>query len=442
MLEQHQSWIAAEPSSRTLTHRSKRRPGLIILGLLLVFIGGWLMLTAIEAARLRMLTCSWTDQEVTCQGKLVWLGVVLREAAVTAEQAVVFAASVDEADRAAAYLKTPADESLIIRAGGDFDRLSWGLIGSILVAVGLFLAVSGYRIIVRPAHGGTVSGLAFSPDGSRLASAGLDKVVHLWPTEDDACLTLNGQHGPLVGCAFTPDGAGLVTASWDRVVSLWRVSDGTLLNRWQVDGDPFVCLTLSPAGEMLACGGSEGQIRLWRLADSTLMQTLDGHQGRVEDLAFSADGQILVSASADRSVRLWQVTDGLTLHKLEHPEGVTCAAIAPDGQTVTSGSTDSLIRLWSVESGILERSLEGHSHWVRRLRYAPDGQTLISASTDQTIRLWSLENGALIRTLHEHQSEVTALAMSPDGRWLASGSADQTVKLWPLTRDREEIDLA
>jgi WD40 repeat protein len=77
-----------------------------------------------------------------------------------------------------------------------------------------------------------------------------------------------------------------------------------------------------------------------------------------------------------------------------------------------------------------QRTLKGHTGWVRALAVTSDSKVLISAGDDATIRFWDLSNGRCFRTLKAHTAAVRGITLSPDGMKLASASWDRTVKLW------------
>lgn len=167
----------------------------------------------------------------------------------------------------------------------------------------------------------------------------------------------DGHYDAVNGVAFSPDGTLLASASFDASVKLWRVAEGRLHLLHTLPADDWVvAAAFSPDGTQLAAGGFAPTIEIWDVAGGALLRTLPGHRRAVFGLAFHPKGEILASASEDRSVRLWQAGSGHLLSTLRGPRDfVNSAAFSPDGKFLAAASGDDNVRVWWNLSAELER---------------------------------------------------------------------------------------
>jgi WD40 repeat protein len=183
---------------------------------------------------------------------------------------------------------------------------------------------------------------------------------------------LLGHDEAVTTLAFSADGTRLATGN-AGAVTMWNLAAGQAA--WTRHGLGLFprCITFSPDGRRLtACSTDRQTVPIWDAADGSEVLTLRGHSGPLQHVAFGPDGQRLFTYSSDRTVRVWDGVTGQEVLTLPLPDPVAmatvpCLAVSRDGKRLAALCKDHTIRVWNAGS-----PAAAHQHPTLGAYHLPD----------------------------------------------------------------------
>ncbi len=279
----------------------------------------------------------------------------------------------------------------------------------------------------------SITGLAFSPDGTQLASSGYHEVL-IWNVADGAQIRrITNVAERTHEIQYSPDGALIAVAAGTPAqngeIKLFKAADGTLVKDLVTTSDAMFAVSFSPDGKRLAAGGADRAIRVFNVETGVQELLIEDHADWVMGIAWSPDGAKLASASRDKTSKVFDAKTGDSLITFPgHGEPVFGVQFLPGGAEIATAGRDRQIRVWNATNATQVRAIGGFGNEVFRIIITPDGR-LFSCSADQTAREHKLD-GSQVRVFTGHKDWVYAIAFNPATKKLATGSWEGEVRIW------------
>ncbi len=425
---------------------------------------------------------------------------------VDAERSVLLALeAVDETRSADGSVLPEAEEALhravvasriVLRVPGLGGALDWSPDGSVFVTEGpeesgvvdIRDASTGKSVRSFRGHDLDVNLVAFSADGSMLATSGDDGAVRVWdPATGEELWSFEGT-GQVWGISFSPDGSLLAAAWWDdQAVRIWDLGTGRRVRDigglaasfttsfspdgrrlaiatfdsggvvadarsgdviFALEGQEFVSdVDWSPDGRWIATSSGDSTVRIWGARSGRSRFTLFGHKSEVVAADWSSDSKRLVTGSSDGTAKVWEIdaegTRELVSISAQERGGGLWVAFSPDGDRVMTGDQEiTAVKIWDVSrSGSAEwANVPADARGLGGVEFTPDGGGVVASNGDGSLTVWDTETGERSLTVGERAAPAAffAVDVSSDGKLAAT--AGDVAKVWDLATGAEAFD--
>jgi len=293
---------------------------------------------------------------------------------------------------------------------------------------------------------------AWAPNGQAIAIAAGDSISIHEVEQFSETAVFRGHLGSVTSLAWSPDGRYLASgANNDSIIHVWDVTNNVEAYTLRGHEGWIRNVIFSPDGKRLASGSTDLSIKIWDTASQHTIFTLTGHTDLIGGIAWSPDGKRLATASRDGTVRLWDAITGNAIDSFAFQTPIntndpqkshhwaTGLVWTPDGKNLFVGATNGLVTMLNAETGQTIRTLSGHTSWItiRGLQLNADGTLLYSAGLDGLICVWDVATGTQKAKYNQHQLSIFGISLEPNGNRLVSTS-DQEGRLliWDMANQQ------
>ncbi|RKU30871.1 hypothetical protein C6497_04130 [Candidatus Poribacteria bacterium] len=263
--------------------------------------------------------------------------------------------------------------------------------------------------------------------------------------------------------AFSSDGSKLASGSMDKTVRLWDVVNRKHIARFSGHQSWITALALSSDGSILASGDANKRIILWDTQSKEKRVELEGHTSGIPSLVFSPDGTILASASYDGSIRFWNPNTGkeISIFATGHTKWITSLAFSKNDKILTSVDFNGTVDLWNMKTKqghsylnigqIITDNLSAISH--DGILYAAMGINYTTAfyplgfgrrgggsRRGTKFQVWNLSTGEELHGPWTDQNYyVNAVTFSPDNKMLVISDRSKGILSWNIETREETV---
>ncbi|KAH9907682.1 WD40-repeat-containing domain protein, partial [Fomitopsis serialis] len=341
----------------------------------------------------------------------------------------------------------------------------------------------------------TIFSVHVHPDGSRIATGGLDAKVRIWSTKPilneaseasgrppKSLSTLTMHTGPVLVVRWAHSGRWLASGSDDEIVMIWDLDPSAKGKVWGSDEVNFegwkplkrlpghesdvTDMAWSPADRYLATVGLDSCVLIWCGYTLERLRRIDQHQGFVKGVCWDPVGEFLATGSDDRSVRIWRTTDWQVEAEVrkpfDHSPGTFFRRLSwsPDGAHITASNATNnegyvfIAAVIARNTWTSEISLVGHENTVEVAAYNPHiflrdtSQPVVASNIcsvvalgadDRAVSVWQTKSARpLIVAKEVFERQIMDLSWSQDGLTLYAVSSDGTMAVFSF--DSEELE--
>ena len=323
-----------------------------------------------------------------------------------------------------AFNKTTQDLAVAHESG---DILLYGL-------AALDKGVTKFTPRVLKQHKGTVVKIAYTLDGTYMASSSFENELILWKADGSIVKEFENLENPINAIAFSSDSKIMVGLDVIGKGTSWGIPGGNKFADYSGHDNTVFSAAFAPSHKgnyvVASAGGINNEIILWNPINGLAVRKIKGKGNALQDMAFGSGMELFIAQELSKDKKpLYKTSfnfESLTLNR--NPTAPNAApkeaskGISLNGQNTLDLPKGKKIQTDENQDG---RILDYHG--------LADGGVIVAS--DFSLKMFD-KNGYLNKEFIGHYGAVHSVTVSADGRYLASGGEDQTIMVWKLSRER------
>ena len=222
---------------------------------------------------------------------------------------------------------------------------------------------------------------------------------------------IEGHQDIVYASAMDPNNKILATAGYDRVIHLWDIGTGKLLRSLQGHNGAVYDLDFDLSGNVLASASADETVKLWRVDTGERLDTLGQGEAEQYSVRWMAGQDAVMASGADRRVRVWRLlskdkpsVSPMLRAVFAHEEPVNQLSLSPDGRWVATAGEDRLVKIWAAQSWNLIATLDSLDDVASSLLWSRSSDQLIITTLSGAVAVRD------VRSVLEHAATEPSLS--------------------------------
>lgn len=323
---------------------------------------------------------------------------------------------------------------------------------------GKYLAAGGYNIwiyevesreLVSVVEAIGVNKIAWSPDGTQIASGGGEGIVQIWDVKTGEQIALyDGDIAPTLSLDWSPDGKYILfpggvsgttyTQDLQFSVYVWDISKEEIILDIPAEAGQIMSVAWSNDGTLFATASEFANVTVWDSLTGTKLEYESPEEmySRVWGLEWSSDDEFIAATTDYSTTVVWDFRQSTSVY-IDYGENSAISTLAwsPEEHGLAFGTYDGQVQLWELDSQQFKQTLDGHSAQINDIEWLPDGSQIVTAGSDGKIGFWDSQTLGPLGSIDGHYRRMTNFAWSADGSHLVfTVYGDTTLRVWDFEK--------